>query len=80
MVKFLLRNLGFFIVVIELDCKLVVDGIGGKLNLYTEFGAMLFVCKTSLSSLSNFRLSYIIRQANNIAHLLAKAALSFVIR
>jgi hypothetical protein len=51
----------------------VIDSTKGKINLGTKFGAML-------SSLSNFRLSYIIRQANNIVHLLEKVALSFAIR
>jgi ribonuclease HI len=49
MAIFRLRDLGFSNVIIELDCKLVVDGIRGtKLNLSTEFNAMLFVCIASL--------------------------------
>jgi ribonuclease HI len=35
---FWLRNFGYSSVVIELDCKLVVDGIIGKLNFRIEFG------------------------------------------
>jgi hypothetical protein len=75
-----LQDLGFSNVVIELDCKLVVDGIRGKLNFLTEFGTMLFACKASLSSLSNVRISFIRRQANNVAHLLARVALLFASR
>jgi ribonuclease HI len=74
-----LQDLGFSNVVIELDCKLVVDGIRGKLNFLTEFGTMLFACKASLSSLSNVRIRFIRRQANNIAHLLARASLSLIV-
>ncbi|KAK2404967.1 hypothetical protein QL285_054266 [Trifolium repens] len=77
---FWLRNLGYSSVVIELDCKLVVDGITGKLNFRTEFGMLLYACKASLFALSNFRISFIRRQANNVAHLLARAALSFASR
>jgi hypothetical protein len=48
MTIFWLRDLGFSNVVRELYYKLVVDGIRGKLNIRTEFDAMLFVCKASL--------------------------------
>jgi hypothetical protein len=55
-----------------------IDDISDKLNLRTKFGAILFACKTCLSSLPNFSISFIKRQVNNIAHLLVRAALSFV--
>jgi hypothetical protein len=41
---------------------------------------LLYACKASLFALSNFRISFIRRQANNVAHLLARAALSFASR
>jgi ribonuclease HI len=77
---FWLRNLGYSSVVIELDCKLVVDDINNKLNFCTEFGMLLYACKTSLFALSNFMISFIRRQANNVAHLLARVALLFASR
>jgi hypothetical protein len=55
----------------------VVDGITSKLNLRTEFGTMLHARKALLLSSSNFRINFIMRQTNNIAHLLARAASSF---
>jgi ribonuclease HI len=72
-----LRDLRFSCIAIELDCKLVVDGITGELNLCTEFDTMLHACKALLLSSSNFRINFIMRQTNNIAHLLARATLSF---
>jgi ribonuclease HI len=72
-----IENLGYTNVSIELDCKLVVDGVVGNPNSQTEFGAILSVCKAMLSLLQNLRISFIRRQANNVAHLLARASLSF---
>jgi hypothetical protein len=62
---------------IELDCKQVVDGIVGKPNPRTDFGVLLCACKTLLLLLQNLRISFIRRQANNIAHSLARASLFF---
>jgi hypothetical protein len=45
-----------------------------------EFGTLLYACKASLFALSNFRINFIMRQANNVAHLLARATLSFASR
>jgi hypothetical protein len=75
-----LRSLGFSSIAIELGCKLVIDGIIGKFNFPTQFGTMLYAYKALLLSSSNFRISFIRRQTNNVAHLLARAALSFVTR
>ena len=72
-----IKTFGFINVSIELDCKLVVDGIVGNPNSQTEFGAILSVCKAMLLLLQNLRISFIKRQANNVAHLLARASLSF---
>jgi len=68
-------GLGYTRVSIELDCKLVVDGIKGCPIQRTEFSARLRACKRIMQSLPNFRISFIRRQANNVAHLLAREAL-----
>jgi len=60
-------------VFIELDC-IVVDDIWGILNHRTEF-SVLCVCKTIMHSLSNYSLSFIRWQANNVAYLLTQATL-----
>jgi hypothetical protein len=41
---------------------------------------LLYACKASLFALSNFMISFIMRQANNVAHLLARVALLFASR
>jgi len=61
---------------IELDCKLVIDDILGRLSYRREFNA----CKTSMHSLPNFRVNFVKKQANNVDHLLARAALSYANR
>jgi len=62
---------------IELDCKQVVDGISSNLNTNSMFGVILNTCKVSLMNHQNFKISFIRRQTNNAAHLLAKASLSY---
>jgi len=41
------------------------------------FGAILNTRKVSLMNHQNFKISFIKRQANNVAHLLARASLSY---
>jgi ribonuclease HI len=65
-----IKNLGYTNVFIEPNCKLVVDGVVGNLNSKTEFGAILSLCKVMLLLLQNLRISFIRKQANNVAHLL----------
>jgi len=55
----------------------VVDGTSSKLSHKLEFGAVLNVCRKLFCSLSNLWISFIQRQANNIAHFLARATLSY---
>jgi hypothetical protein len=71
-------GLGYTRVSVELDCKLVMDGMKGSPIQRTEFSAILCACKRIMQSLPNFRISFIRRQANNVAHLLAREALSYV--
>jgi ribonuclease HI len=72
-----LGTLRFPSVSIELDCKQVVDGISSNLSTNSMFGAILNTCKVSLMNRQNFKISFIRRQANNVAHLLARASLSY---
>jgi ribonuclease HI len=72
-----LGNRGLTDVSIELDCKQVVDGISNNIGTNSEFGAILRSCKVSLSFFPNFKISYVRRQANNVAHSLARASLSY---
>jgi len=72
-------NLNFTQVMIGSDIKLVVDGTSSKLSHRLEFGAILNVCTKLFCYLSNFRISFIRRQANNVVHFLARATLSYAI-
>jgi hypothetical protein len=56
-----IKNFGYTNVSIELDCKLVIDGIVSNPNSQTEFGAILSVCKAMLLLLQNLRISFIRR-------------------
>jgi len=42
------------------------------------FGAIMNTCKALLMNHQNFKISFIRRLANNVAHLLARALLSYV--
>jgi ribonuclease HI len=60
---------------IELDCKQVVNGITRGLNTNSMFGAILDICKLRIHQ--NFKISFIMGQTNSVAHLLARASLSY---
>jgi len=68
-------NLRFPSVPIKLDCKQVVGGISSNLNTNFMFCAILNSCKVSLQNHQNFNISFIKRQTNNVAHLLALTSL-----
>lgn len=73
----LFMNLNFTQVIIGLDIKLVVDGTSSKHSHKLEFSVILNVCRKLFCSLSNFRISFIQRQTNNVAYFLARATLSY---
>ncbi|PNX72103.1 60S ribosomal protein l23, partial [Trifolium pratense] len=72
-----LGDRGLTVVSIELDCKLVVDGISHNIGTNSELGAILNSCKALLSIFPNFKISLVRRQANNAVHMLARASLSY---
>jgi ribonuclease HI len=72
-----LGNRGLTEVSIELDCKQVVDGISNNIGTNSELWAILNSCKAPLSFFPNFKISYVRWQANNVAHSLARASLSY---
>ena len=67
-------NLGISKVSIELDCKLVVDDIFDSTNNHTEVGNTLHECRMLLDSLPNFKISFIWRKTNFVAHELARVS------
>ena len=63
-----LGELGLSMVQIELDCKLVVEGIMDKSNNQSDFGNILSSCRSLLQQFPNFKISFIWRQANFVTH------------
>jgi ribonuclease HI len=63
-------------VIFESDSKQVVDAISSTQNGISEFSILIAHIQTLLSSHNYFEVKYIKRQANNVAHTLARAAYS----
>lgn len=61
---------------IESDSELVVKAIHNNTQYYLEIGHTIEVCKRKLSLRPDLSLSHIKKQANRIAHLLARAPCS----
>ncbi|GAU39501.1 hypothetical protein TSUD_68650 [Trifolium subterraneum] len=62
---------------VEVDCKRVVDGLNSKRNINSDFGAILSDCRSLLATnLVNSNVKFIRRQANEVAHSLARVATS----
>ena len=72
-----LGSLGLSHVHIELDCKLVVDNISDRTKNQAEFGNIITACRTLLQQFPNFKISFVRRQANSVAHCLAREAKSY---
>lgn len=62
-------------VIFELDSKRVVDSFGSRMRDFTNFGSIIFYCRHFLVSfLKNSKVEFSRRQANVVAHVLAKVA------
>ena len=59
---------------IELDCKLVVDSIFDRNSNQVEFGSIISECRSLLKHYPNYKISFVRRQANFVAHTLARAS------
>jgi hypothetical protein len=57
-------EMGMSSVSIELDCKLVIKGIGDRTTNQFEFGKFIHECKMLFSIFSNFKISLVRRQIN----------------
>jgi ribonuclease HI len=68
--KLQIRDIDF-----EVDCKRVVDSLYNNKNYASDFGAIIRDCRSLLNtSLMNSHVKFIRRQANEVAHRLAKVA------
>jgi ribonuclease HI len=71
-----LSHRGLHFVIFESDSKQVVDAISSTQNGISEFSILISHIQTLLRSHNYFEVKYIKRQANNVAHTLARAAYS----
>ena len=69
-----LGDMGMSNVSIELDCKLVVDGILDTYIKQSEFGKIMYDCRMLLSNYPNFKISFVRPETNFVAHSLATAS------
>jgi len=67
-----LGQLGLSKVQIELDGKLVVDNILNRTNNQSDFGNIIHMCRSLLQQFSNFKINFVRKQANYVAHGLAR--------
>lgn len=64
-------------VYIEMDSSRVVQGLNSLSMDASEYGFILSNCRQLFSNLPNFHVSFVKRQANLVAHSLARAAADF---
>ncbi|XVF58374.1 hypothetical protein PTKIN_Ptkin07bG0061500 [Pterospermum kingtungense] len=63
-------------VIFESDAKLVGDALHSSKTNILEFGFIITTCKACLLQDGFFKVCYVKRQANKVAHALAKASCS----
>jgi len=68
-------DLGLNRVVFETDCQLVVNDALSNSPYVNELGSLLFNCRALLFSNATYALAYVRRQANRVAHNLARASI-----
>jgi ribonuclease HI len=61
------------IIELESDCLQVVQAINRQQNNTSEFGIIIDMCRSLLVTNNNWKVSYVRRQANRVAHELAQA-------
>jgi ribonuclease HI len=71
-------DLGLNRVVFESDCQVVVNAVLNNSSYMNELGTLLSNCRTLLLSNASYALAYIRRQANIVAHNLARASILHV--
>jgi len=74
-IKMAISN-GFHSVWFEIDRKLLADALSSSTVPNTEFGDLVSQCRILLSTNSDFTMSFVKRQANKVAHSIARASLS----
>jgi len=67
---------GMHVVLFETDSKILSDAINSNFTPSNEFGDLVVQCRSLLLDRPDFAVSYIRRQANGVAHSIARASLS----
>ena len=67
-----INQLGFHNIILELECKHVVDCYNSASSNTTEFDLILKKCKRILSNINNHMICLTKRQANYVTHTLAR--------
>jgi hypothetical protein len=67
---------GMYAVLFEIDCKSLPYAICSTKVPLNEFGDLVFQCRSLLFNIPNFIVSHVRRQANRVAHCIARASLS----
>jgi len=67
---------GMYVVLFETDSKILSDAINSNFTPSNEFGDLVIQCRSLLLDRPDFAVSYIRRQANRVAHSIARASLS----
>jgi ribonuclease HI len=68
-------DLGLNRVVFKSDCQLVMNAVFNNSAYMNELGSLLSNCRTLLLSNASYALAYVRRQANIVAHYLARASI-----
>jgi len=63
-------------VVFETDSKILFDALSITTTLINEFGDLVTQCRSLLLNRPNFVVSYVRKQANRVAHSIARTSLS----
>jgi ribonuclease HI len=75
-----LMQRGLSCVIFESDSKIVVDAISSRHVGISEFSVLISDIKSLLEANPNFEVKFVKRQANMVAHSLARAAYSMTSR
>jgi len=67
---------GIHTVLFETDCMSLVDALTSPAISISEFGNLVSQCRRLLSSNLDYVVSFVKRQANRVAHTIARASLS----
>jgi ribonuclease HI len=73
------KSLGFLNVHFEGDTKAIVDAVNCGGNNQSRVGHMVEDFQVQARSLSNWKMTFVKREGNNVAHLLAKHAKTYAL-